>query len=163
MESLTNSSSSNARARNIAKRMIEHAETLEETEQIVANNENEPESDKEEQDAENPGAIDEEFEQELLRDGDDPYDSDDPRSFGGEYYWTQAGGSNNVGVPVRLRDNCRWMTFHVYRAGGFVLLVLQHFFGLNKSRFQWAVDLVESETRRRDALALGGGQPRRDY
>jgi hypothetical protein len=138
---------SNPVARNLARRMVEQAveHHNEETENFLEQD-HEHDSD---QDAEANQRDD--FDEELLLLGDDPYDSDDPRSFGGEYFW-------NAGRPASLfrkgRDYCRYLLFHLFRMLGFIVLVVQNFFGLNHSRFQWAVDLLEQETAARDAVTL---------
>jgi len=141
METVSQGQESNVVARSVARRMIERAQNLAEEE---------AHSSEEEIDEENKDVA---FEEELLRAGDDPYDSDDPRSLGGEYYWNA--NEQQASLSRRARDNCRYGAFHIYRAASFFLLVFQYFFGLNKSRFQWAVDLVEKETLRRDMQILG--------
>lgn len=80
--------------------------------------------------------------------GDAEYDSDDPRSFGGLYYWDQGGDGK-----FRMWDWLRLGLFHLIRFVGFVGLVLANFFGF-QSRFQWAVDLVEREEIKREEEAL---------
>lgn len=82
------------------------------------------------------------------------YDSDDPRSLGGEFYWGMANGAQRS-PGAKLLDWVRFAAFHLYRALGFCALVVLHFFGF-QSRFQWAVDLVEKEEMRLEQQALAG-------
>lgn len=98
-----------------------------------------------------PGLSEDDF---LLEDID--YDSDDPRSLGGPYYWDHPREEGHTSLLRKGRDNCRYIVFHVQRGVGFAMLVLQHFFGLHKSRFQWALDLAEEEQTRREQQAMGG-------
>lgn len=79
------------------------------------------------------------------------YDSDDPRSFGGPYYWNSP---KRTGLCKRSLDLTRLAAFRFARAVSFVALVAAHFFGWNRSRFQWAVDLVDKERDRREQDAL---------
>ncbi|KAH9261497.1 hypothetical protein BASA81_000153 [Batrachochytrium salamandrivorans] len=80
------------------------------------------------------------------------YDSDDPRSFGGEFYWGMGDGAQSS-IATKLYDLVRFVVFHLYRALGFCGLVVLHFFGF-QSRFQWALDLVEKEEMRLEQQAL---------
>jgi hypothetical protein len=125
----------------VAQRMMERAQEIQREEQANS-------SDEEEEgflggDEEDPD------DGVFLDNNDDPYDSDDPRSFGGKFYWDDATLSK-VNFLTKVKDNTRFVFFHVLRAIGFFILVLQHFFGFNKSRFQWALDLVEKEQIRRE-------------
>jgi len=146
----------NAVARTVARRMIEQAIQDQEengSDESIADDDNEPDE--------------EEYGFDADEEDNNSYDSDDPRSFGGEYYWdrtTDLGRQDNAQVTVRrvFSDHVRLWVFHLLRAFGFIILVLQHFFGLNHSRFQWAVDLVEQERARRDMEVLSRSNYRRE-
>lgn len=81
------------------------------------------------------------------------YDSDDPRSMGGPYYWMVTTPAVNASISTKLYDIVRYCTFYLGRFLGFLLLVITHFFGF-QSRFQWAVDLVEREEIRLEQDAM---------
>jgi len=123
MESVTTTDHS---ARAIARRIIDHAE----------------------QDSFESEYTEKDFEY-LIEEHENAYDSDDPRSFGGKYYWDDY-DDGNAHVKTKLYDRCRLVLYYLIRTAGFILLILQHFFGFNRSRFQWALDLAEEEKIRRE-------------
>ena len=131
MESMEAFTTSNTEASNVARRMLQHA--------------------KEDEEGIEDDPLDFERIEEILLE-ESAYDSDDPRSFGGPYYWDLY--NHNVSIFKKIRDYVRLFIFYIIRSVGFFLLVMQHFFGLNKSRFQWAVDLAEKEVERREKAAL---------
>jgi hypothetical protein len=120
---------SNREARALAERMIDKA----------------AESDEDNSDVDLAAGDEDEY-------SEDGYDSDDPRSFGGQYYWDEP--NHATSIAQKSKDLFRLLAFHIYRFLEFVLLVLSHFFGFNQSRYQWAVTLVEKEKDRRENAAL---------
>lgn len=157
-------------ARAVARKIMERAHEMEQEEGgdlNRADDEGEEEDDDKNRDEEDP---DDEYVFDADEEDNNSFDSDDPRSFGGEYYWDDhvylppalgagsgavtTSGNQSVSMGRMCRDNMRLWLFYLLRGFGFMILVLQHFFGLNKSRFQWAVDLVEEEKARRDERIL---------
>jgi hypothetical protein len=84
--------------------------------------------------------------------GNADYDSDDPRSLGGLYYW-DLGAKRPLTLATRVYDWFRLLAYHMYRACEFAFLVFRHFFGF-QSRFQWAVDLLEREESQMEEEAV---------
>jgi hypothetical protein len=57
------------------------------------------------------------------------------------YYWMT--GDYSLPMPLKLLHVLKYYVFLLYRLCRFVGDVILHFFGLHKSRFQWAADMVE--------------------
>mmetsp|Transcript_8894 Transcript_8894/g.10171 ORF Transcript_8894/g.10171 Transcript_8894/m.10171 type:complete len:157 (+) Transcript_8894:209-679(+) len=92
--------------------------------------------------------AEEECEQRLEENG---YDSDDPEQWG-PYYWSaEKENASLKGTDPSLKDkvvdNVKYYTFKASRSVNFAGDVVVHMLGLNQSKYQWMVDLVEREAQ----------------
>eukprot|EP00924_Labyrinthula_sp_SR-Ha-C_P010086 snap_masked-scaffold_40-processed-gene-1.24-mRNA-1 protein AED:1.00 eAED:1.00 QI:0/-1/0/0/-1/1/1/0/114 len=79
---------------------------------------------------------------EKEKDDTSSLDSDDPELWG-PYYWNEEKSSVSTGRKVM--DQVKYASFKTFRGLSFTGEVLFHFFGLNKSKYQWVADVVEKQ------------------